>query len=38
MLEETALPYTVQLVDIEKGEQMRPEFLALARIGCSTSR
>lgn len=29
MLEETALPYTVQLVDIEKGEQMRPEFLAL---------
>ena len=29
MLEETALPYTVQLVDIEKGEQMKPEFLAL---------
>jgi GSH-dependent disulfide-bond oxidoreductase len=29
MLEETALPYTVQVVDIEKGEQMKPEFLAL---------
>ncbi len=29
MLEETALPHTVQLVDIEKSEQMRPEFLAL---------
>jgi len=29
MLEETDLPYTVQLVGIEKGEQMKPEFLAL---------
>jgi len=29
MLEETALPYTVHIVDIEKGEQMKPEFLAL---------
>lgn len=29
MLEEIALPYTVHIVDIEKGEQMKPEFLAL---------
>ena len=29
MLEETALPYRVHPVDISKGEQFRPEFLAL---------
>jgi GST-like protein len=29
MLEETGLPYEVQVVDIETGDQHRPEFLAL---------
>jgi GST-like protein len=29
MLEETALPYRVHSVDISKGEQFRPEFVAL---------
>ncbi|CAM5519778.1 Disulfide-bond oxidoreductase YfcG [Mycolicibacterium aubagnense] len=29
MLEETGLPYEVQIVDIEAGEQRAPEFLAL---------
>lgn len=29
MLEETGLPYDVHVVDIEKGDQFRPEFLAL---------
>ncbi|PLP59221.1 glutathione S-transferase [Mesorhizobium loti] len=29
MLEETGLPYDVQIVDIEAGEQRTPEFLAL---------
>lgn len=29
MLEETGLPYEVHVVDIEKGDQSRPEFLAL---------
>jgi len=29
MLEETGLPYEVRMVDIEAGEQRRPEFLAL---------
>jgi GSH-dependent disulfide-bond oxidoreductase len=29
MLEETGLPYEVYVVDIEKGDQHRPEFLAL---------
>lgn len=29
MLEETGLPYEVHVVDIEKGDQLRPEFLAL---------
>lgn len=29
MLEETGLPYDVHVVDIEKGGQLRPEFLAL---------
>lgn len=29
MLEETGLPYEVQIVDIEAGEQKTPEFLAL---------
>jgi GSH-dependent disulfide-bond oxidoreductase len=29
MLEETGLPYEVRVVDIEKGDQSRPEFLAL---------
>jgi len=29
MLEETGLPYVVHVVDIEKGEQHRPDFLAL---------
>jgi GST-like protein len=29
MLEETGLPYEVHLVDIERGDQNRPEFLAL---------
>jgi GST-like protein len=29
MLEETGLPYEVLVVDIEKGDQNRPEFLAL---------
>jgi GST-like protein len=29
MLEETGLPYTVQVVDIERGDQRQPEFLAL---------
>jgi GSH-dependent disulfide-bond oxidoreductase len=29
MLEETALPYRVHPVDISKGEQFRPEFVAL---------
>lgn len=29
MLEETGLPYTVQVVDIERGDQRRPDFLAL---------
>lgn len=29
MLEETGLPYEVHIVDIEKGDQHRPEFLAL---------
>jgi GSH-dependent disulfide-bond oxidoreductase len=28
-LEELGLPYTVKVVDIMKGEQMRPEFLAI---------
>src|SRR5690242_19572995 len=31
MLEETGLPYEVRIVDIEKGEQRTPEFLALNR-------
>jgi GST-like protein len=30
MLEETGLPYRVHVVDIEKGDQHRPEFLALS--------
>jgi GST-like protein len=30
MLEETGLPYTVHAVDIGKGEQFRPEFLAIS--------
>jgi GSH-dependent disulfide-bond oxidoreductase len=30
MLEECGLPYDVRLVDIGKGEQFRPEFLAIA--------
>ncbi len=29
MLEETGLPYEVQIIDIEAGEQRTPEFLAL---------
>ena len=29
MLEETGIPYKVYIVDIEKGDQHRPEFLAL---------
>ncbi|MBY0295371.1 MAG: glutathione S-transferase N-terminal domain-containing protein [Methylobacterium sp.] len=29
MLEETGLPYEVRLVDIERGDQHRPDFLAL---------
>lgn len=29
MLEETGLPYTVHVVDIEKGDQHEPDFLAL---------
>jgi GSH-dependent disulfide-bond oxidoreductase len=29
MLEETGLPYQIRIVDIEKGDQKRPEFLAL---------
>lgn len=29
MLEETGLPYDVHVVDIEKGDQLRPAFLAL---------
>lgn len=29
MLEETGLPYEVHVIDIEKGDQHRPEFLAL---------
>jgi GST-like protein len=29
MLEEVSLPYTVHKVDISKGEQFRPEFLAI---------
>lgn len=29
MLEETGLPYNVHLVDIERGDQHRPDFLAL---------
>jgi GSH-dependent disulfide-bond oxidoreductase len=29
MLEETGLPYTVQVVDIARGDQRRPDFLAL---------
>ncbi|MGV6874149.1 glutathione S-transferase family protein [Pseudochelatococcus sp. B33] len=29
MLEETGLPYDVHIVDIEKGDQFRPEFLVL---------
>ncbi len=30
MLEETGLPYTVHAVDIGKGEQFKPEFLAIS--------
>ena len=29
MLEEVGLPYSVRLIDIEKGDQTRPDFLAL---------
>ncbi|MEO5759814.1 MAG: glutathione S-transferase N-terminal domain-containing protein [Mesorhizobium sp.] len=29
MLEEVGLPYSVRLIDIEKGDQLEPEFLAL---------
>ena len=29
MLEETGLPYKVHVVDIEKGDQLRPDYLAL---------
>jgi GSH-dependent disulfide-bond oxidoreductase len=29
MLEETGLPYTVHAIDISKGEQFRPEFVAI---------
>jgi GST-like protein len=32
-LEETGLPYTVHKVDLQKGEQKRPEFLALNPTG-----
>ncbi len=32
-LEEMALPYTVRVVDISKGEQFRPEFLAISPNG-----
>ena len=30
-LEEMALPYTVRYVDIARGEQFEPEFLAISR-------
>ncbi len=30
MLEESELPYEVHPVDIDKGEQFRPEFLAIS--------
>jgi GSH-dependent disulfide-bond oxidoreductase len=33
MLEETGLPYHVHVVDIERGDQHRPQFLALNRHG-----
>ena len=29
MLEEVGLPYSVRLIDIEKGDQTKPDFLAL---------
>lgn len=33
MLEETGAPYTVKLVNMEKGEHKRPEFLAINPMG-----